>query len=102
MFQDQTQNSQFELRKLARFMPGGEKRHQNRDSIKCGKRKAGKIDSAIQCYIEFPDPCSSLSSFKLRNLYNLRFIESEICLPLFEYETQPEHIKPTPFYNHHF
>ena len=24
-------------------MPGGEKRNQNRDSIKCGKRKAGKV-----------------------------------------------------------
>ena len=26
--------------------------------------------------------------FELGNLYSLRFIESEICLPLFEYETQ--------------
>ena len=54
-FQDQTQNSQFELRidrKLARFIPGGEKRNQNRDSIKCGKRMAGKGDSAIQCYMQ--------------------------------------------------
>ena len=32
--------------------------------------------------------------FELGNLYNLRFIESEICLPLFEYET--EHKKLTP------
>ena len=32
-------------------------------------------------------------SFELRNLYNLRFAESEICLPLFEYETQTEHRK---------
>ena len=31
--------------------------------------------------------------FELRNLYNLRFIESEICLLLFEYETQIEHTK---------
>ena len=31
--------------------------------------------------------------FELGNLYNLRFIESEICLPLFEYETQTEHKK---------
>ncbi len=30
-------------------------------------------------------------SFELRNLYNLRFIESEICLLLFECETQTEH-----------
>ena len=35
-------------------------------------------------------------SFELRNLYNLRFIESEICLLLFEYETQNEHKKRTP------
>ena len=31
-------------------------------------------------------------SFELRNLYNLRFTESEMCLPLFEYETQTEYI----------
>ena len=31
--------------------------------------------------------------FELGNLYNLRFIESEILLPLFEYETQTEHTK---------
>ena len=31
------------------------------------------------------------NSFELRILYNFRFIESEMCLPLFEYETQPEH-----------
>ena len=29
--------------------------------------------------------------FELGILYNLRFIESDICLPLFEYETQTEH-----------
>ena len=29
-------------------------------------------------------------SFELRNLYSPRFIESEICLLLFEYETQTE------------
>ena len=34
--------------------------------------------------------------FEPGNLYNLRFIESEICLPLFEYETQTEHKKRTP------
>ena len=34
--------------------------------------------------------------FELGNLYNLRFIESEICLPLFEYETQTENKKRTP------
>ena len=34
--------------------------------------------------------------FELGNLYNLRFIESEICLPLFEYETQTKHKKRTP------
>ena len=34
--------------------------------------------------------------FELGNLYNLRFIESEICLPLFEYETQTEHKQRTP------
>ena len=28
--------------------------------------------------------------FKLQNLYSLRFTESEICLPLFEFETQTE------------
>ena len=42
--------------------------------------------------------CSMLKvehSFERRNLYNLRFSESEICLPLFEYETQPEHKKRT-------
>ena len=32
-------------------------------------------------------------SFELRHIYNLWFTESEICLPLFEYETQPEHKK---------
>ena len=32
-------------------------------------------------------------SFELRNIYSLRFTESEICLPLFEYETQTEHKK---------
>ncbi len=31
--------------------------------------------------------------FELRNLYNLRFIESEISLLLSEYETQTEHKK---------
>ena len=35
-------------------------------------------------------------SFELRNLYSPRFIESEICLLLFEYETQTEHKKRTP------
>ena len=41
--------------------------------------------------------------FELRNLYNLRFIESEICLLLFEYETQTEHKKGLQFlYSHHF
>ena len=35
-------------------------------------------------------------SFQLGNLYNLRFNESEICLPLFEYETQTEHKGQTP------
>ena len=34
--------------------------------------------------------------FELGNLCNLRFIESEICLPLFECETQTEHKKWTP------
>ena len=34
--------------------------------------------------------------FELQNLYSLRFIESEICLQLFEYETQTEHRKRTP------
>ena len=34
--------------------------------------------------------------FELWNLDNLRFIESEICLPLFEYETQTESKKRTP------
>ena len=36
--------------------------------------------------------------FELRNLYNLWFVESEICLLLFlfEYETQTEHKKRTP------
>ena len=34
--------------------------------------------------------------FEFGNLDNLRFIESEICLPLFEYETQTEHKKRTP------
>ena len=28
--------------------------------------------------------------FELRNLYSPRFAESEICLPLFDYETQTE------------
>ena len=41
--------------------------------------------------------------FELGNLYNLRFIESEICLPLFEYETQTEHKHGLQFlYSHHF
>ena len=31
--------------------------------------------------------------FELQKLYNPRFAESEICLPLFEYETQTEHRK---------
>ena len=31
--------------------------------------------------------------FELQNLYSLRFTESEICLPLCEFETQPEHNK---------
>ena len=34
--------------------------------------------------------------FGLGNLFSLRFIESEICLPLLEYETQTEHKKRTP------
>ena len=34
-------------------------------------------------------------SFGLRNLYSVRFTESEICLLLFEYETQTEHKKLT-------
>ena len=41
--------------------------------------------------------------FELGNLYNLRFIESEICLPLFEYETQTERKNGLQFvYSHHF
>ena len=35
-------------------------------------------------------------SFELRNLYSPQFIESEICLLLFEYETQTEQKKRTP------
>ena len=35
------------------------------------------------------------SQYELRNLYSLRFTESEVCLPLFDYETQTEHKKPT-------
>ena len=34
--------------------------------------------------------------FGLGKVYSLRFIESEICLQLFEYETQTEHRKRTP------
>ena len=30
-------------------------------------------------------------SLELGNFYNLRFTESDICLILFEYETQTEH-----------
>ena len=41
------------------FYTGGEKRNQNRDSIKRGKRTAGKGDSAIQCYMHsFNSNCS--------------------------------------------
>ena len=29
---------------------GGGKRNENRDSIKCGKRKGGKLDGPMQCY----------------------------------------------------
>ena len=32
-------------------------------------------------------------NFGLRNLYSLWFTESEIFLPMFEYETQTEHKK---------
>ncbi len=39
-------------------------------------------------------------SFELRNLYNLRFIESEIWLPLFEYETTKSGLQF--IYSHHF
>ena len=34
------------------FYTSGEKRNQIRDAIKCGKRTAGKGDSAIQCYMQ--------------------------------------------------
>ena len=34
--------------------------------------------------------------FGLENVYSLRFIESEIFLQLFEYETETEHRKRTP------
>ena len=56
-FKDQTQNSQFELRKLARFMPGGENLNQNRGSIKCGKRIAGKVAA------RFSVICTNISSY---------------------------------------
>ena len=52
-----TQNSQSELRKLARFMTGGENHNQNRASIKCGKRKAGKVA------VRFSGICTNISSY---------------------------------------
>ena len=33
--------------------------------------------------------------FELQNHYSLQFTESDICLPLFEFETQAEHKKRT-------
>ena len=33
-----------------RCYAGGGKRNENRDSIKCGKRKGGKLDGPMQCY----------------------------------------------------
>ena len=33
-----------------RCYPGGGKRNENRDSIKCGKRKGRKLDGPSQCY----------------------------------------------------
>ena len=33
--------------------------------------------------------------FELQNLFSLRFTDSEICLPLFDFETKPEHKKRT-------
>ena len=35
---------------------------------------------------------------ELEHIFELQFVESEICLPLFEYETHTEHKKPTPIY----
>ena len=41
--------------------------------------------------------------FELRNVYSPRFAESEICLPLSEYETETEHRKRTVLvYSHDF
>ena len=44
-------NSKFTFQTQA-LIAGGEKRNQIRDSIKCAKRKPGKVDSSIQCYIK--------------------------------------------------
>ena len=47
--------------------------------------------------------CKVEHSFELGNLNSPRFIESEICLFLFEYETQTEHKNGLQFlYSHHF
>ena len=34
-----------------RCYAGGEKRNENKDLIKCGKRMGGKLDGPIQCFI---------------------------------------------------